>query len=446
MKVFRRILSGIICTIFLASLCGCHNEPEPPVDEPADDNIRVMPIEEPKPEWEYYENSFDGISIKAYNGNDVVAEIPAELDGKPVTRLGYFFEIENEVTTTLKFPAGIEDIPSGEIGKNLTEFIVDAGNERYFSQNGCIFYKSYHGNDVLAKCPQGRLGEFVVPSDVEGIAGGAFNGCSKITAVKLPESVDYIGSFAFNDCAALASINLPETVTWIDAYSFQDCTSLETLEIPEGVSNIGAHAFDGTPFLKKLIEKDPLVVINGILVDGTALKGEVVIPDTVTKIVDEAFTSSLMDENTTLKKVTLPEGLTKVDYHAFADCTALETVILPESLKYIEMSAFKNCKSLKCIELPSGLKSIGMDAFRGCTSLTEVDIPDGVTDIDMEAFKGCENLERVSVPDSVIRTSLNDCFEDCEKINVTFKGKTYTAANIDEFYAAVEENAKGDSQ
>lgn len=438
-----RILSIIICTIFLATLCGCHNEPEPPVDEPAPP-VRVMPIEEPLPEWEYYENLFEGITIKAYNGNDVVVEIPAELDGKPVTQLSLFFEITNDVTTTLKFPASIEDIPNGEIGKSITEFIVDAGNERYFSQNGCIFYKSYHGNDILAKCPQGRSGEFVVPNDVYGISVGAFNGCSEITAVKLPEGIDNIGSMAFYNCTALASVNLPETVTWIDAYSFQGCTSLETLEIPEGVSDIGAHAFDGTPFLEKLIEQDPLVVINGILVDGTALKGEVVIPDTVTEITGGAFVPAHENENTVLTKVTLPEGLTIVDYDAFEDCTALETVILPESIRYIRFSAFENCISLKSIDLPSGLISIGMCAFRGCTSLTEVDIPDGVTSIDMEAFEGCENLERVSVPDSVIYTSMNDCFEGCEKINVTFKGKTYTAANIDEFYAAVEENAKGD--
>lgn len=438
-----RILSIIICTIFLATLCGCNNEPEPPVDEPAPP-VRVMPIEEPLPEWEYSENLFDGITIRAYNGNDVVAEIPAELDGKPVTQLSLFFEITNDVTTTLKFPASIEDIPSGDLGKNLTEFIMDEGNERYFSKNGCIFYKSYSGNDVLAKCPQGRSGEFVVPNDVESISGGAFNGCDKITSVKLPESVQYIGGMAFYNCTALTSVNLPEALTSIDSYSFEGCTSLETLEIPEGVSDIGAHAFDGTPFLEKLIEQDPLVVINGILVDGSALKGEVVIPDTVTEITGGAFVPSHEDENTTLTKVTLPEGLTIVDYDAFEDCTALETVILPESIRYIRFSAFENCTSLKSIDLPSGLISIGMCAFRGCTSLTEVDIPDGVTSIDMEAFEGCENLERVSVPDSVIRTSLNDCFEGCEKINVTFKGKTYTAANIEEFYAAVEENAAGE--
>lgn len=444
----RRILPSIICAIFLFSLCGCKNEPEPPVDDPAsaNDNIRVMPIEEPKPEWEYSENVLDdGISIKAYNGNDVVVEIPAEIDGKPVTRLASFFEIKNNVSTTLKFPASVEDIPSHGIGENLTEFIVDEGNERYFSRNGCIFQKSYKGNDAFAKCPQGRSGEFEMPNGVDRILSGAFNDCAKITAVKLPEGVDYIGSMAFYNCTALKSINLPESLTNIDAYSFMGCTSLETLEIPETVSAIGMHAFDGTPFLKKLIEQDPLVVINGILVDGTALKGEVVIPDTVNKIANEAFTPSLESENTELTKVTLPESLTKIDYNAFADCTALETVILPESIRYIEMGAFKDCKSLKNIELPSGLKSIGMSSFRGCTSLTSVDIPDGITEINMEAFKGCENLERVSVPDSVVRTSLNSCFEDCEKINVTFKGETYTAANIEEFYAAVEENEKGES-
>lgn len=448
MKVFRRILSIIICTIFLTTLCGCNNEPEPPIDNPApaDDNIRVMPIEEPKPEWEYSESWDGGIMIDAYNGNDVVADIPAELDGKTVTRLGYFFKIENDVTTTLKFPASVTDIPLDKIGANLTDFIVDEGNERYFSKDGLIFRKSYYGEDVLVKCPEGRTGEFDVPDGVSDIAAGAFYGCAKLTAVKIPESIDMIGSFTFYDCTSLTSVTLPETVTYIDAYSFKGCTSLETLEIPETVSSIGASAFEETPFLQRLIEQNPLVVINGILVDGSTLKGEAVIPDTVTEIASGAFSSSLWEENTALTKVTLPEGIKAVSSNAFSDCVVLESVILPDSVEDIEYDAFEYCKSLKSIELPSGLRSIGMDAFRGCSSLTEVDIPDGVTEIDMSAFEDCENLERVNVPDSVVRTGYGGCFGGCEKINVTFKGVTYTAANIEEFYAAVEENARGDSQ
>lgn len=445
----KRLSALLASAIFLASLCGCKNEPEPPIDNPApaDDNIRVMPIEEPKPEWEYSENIFDdGISIKAYNGNDVVAAIPAEIDGKTVTRLGYYFEIKNDVTKTLKFPASIEEIPTDTIGANLTEFIVDEGNENYFSKNGCIFVKSYKESDELIKCPQGIEGEFEVPDGTEAIRSGAFYGCAKITAVKLPESIAYIGASAFCDCTSLKSAKIPENITWIYSNLFRGCTSLETVEIHEDVYSIDAHAFEGTPFLEKLIEQDPLVVINGILVDGTTLKGEVVIPDTVETIAPKAFVSSLLDENTEITKVTLPESFTMVDNDAFSNCTALETVILPEGLKYIEWCAFENCKSLKSIELPSGLEDISFNAFKGCTSLKSVDIPDGVKAIGMDAFENCENLERVTVPDSVVRTDFGGCFYGCEKINVTFKGVTYTAANIDEFYAAVEENAKGEAQ
>lgn len=418
-------------------LCGCGNKAESNVPAPPQpDNGRVNPIEESKPEWEYKEE--DGnITVEAYNGKDAVVTVPAAIDGKPVTRLGYLFEIENDTSTKLELPAGLEYIPHG-LGENITEIVVEEGGENFYSMDGMVFSKGYR-YDVLSVCPQGKTGEITVPDSIGGIGFFAFSDCSKITAVKIPESISWIDSGAFNNCTALTSVNIPKEVTVIKGSTFSGCTSLETLDIPETVTDIGAHAFEGTPFLQKLIEKDPFVVINGILVDGTTLKGEVTIPDNIKKIAGSAFAPSY-GKNTKLKKVLLHEGFTEIDYYVFENCTALEEVILPESLERINGNAFDGCTSLKSIDLPDGLKEIGMYAFIDCTGLISIEIPNGVTEIDMCAFQDCENLERVSVPDGVVEIGLNNCFKGCEKVNVTFKGKTYTAANIEEFYKAVEES------
>ncbi len=439
----KRVLSVLAVLVVMGTLCGCGGEteslPETELSAPQIDNTRVNPIEESLPEWEYDEEE-DGISVTEYNGNSAVVRIPEEIDGKPVKRIGYLFRVKNNSSVTLEIPACVEYIPYSELGDSLTEIVVDEGNERYFSRDG-ILYENAYGSTALYSCPQGRRGEVVVPDDTAEIGSYAFGGCKSITAVKIPESVERIRNGAFNGCSSLTSVNIPKAVTKIDGFVFEDCTSLESLEIPETITDISMYAFSGTPFLKKLIEKDPFVVINGILVDGTALKGEVTLPDNIKTIAYGAF-STYDEDNTELKKVILPESFTTIPSGAFSYCEALEEVRLPKGLTEIEAYAFENCSSLKSIEFPDGLEAIGWYAFENCVSLTSVDIPDGVTEVGMSSFRGCENLTQVNVPDSVIDVGLNDCFENCEKVNVTFMGKTYTAAELEQFYAAVAENAK----
>lgn len=442
----KRALSLLVCAAVMTTLCGCGDK-NAPVNENSlpgyvqPDNERVNPILEPEPEWEYYESDDGQLVLQSYRGKDKSLTIPGELDGKPVKRLSTFFSIDNDVTTALKIPAALKDIGGIDAGDNLTEFIVEEGNEKYYSADGCLYEKTvYDSFSVvsLIRCPSGKQGGVSVADGTEYISSYAFEGCKYITAVDIPEGVMSVAA-SFIDCTSLTSIKLPENVR-ISGYAFKGCTSLETIDIPE-TADISAHAFDDTPFLQKLMEQDPFVVVNGILIDATTLKGEVTLPDNIETIAFGAF-APYYDSNTWLKKVTFPEGFSIVDYGAFVDCEALEEVVLPDGLEEIDMYAFDNCTALKSIELPDGLTDIGMYAFNGCASLTGVDIPDGVTYIGSGAFQNCENLERVSVPDSLVYVGFGGCFEGCEKLTVTFKGNTYTYAELEKFYEAVEENAR----
>ena len=446
----KHAISLLVCAAIMTTLCGCGGKtgssvPRTPSNVQPD-NDRVNPILEPEPEWGYYETDDGQLVLQSYRGKDKSLTIPAELDGKPVKRLSTFFSIDNDVTTALKIPAALKDIGGIDAGDALTEIIVEEGNEKYFTADGCLYEKMVYDTFSvvsLIRCPPGKKGGAAVADGTEYISSGAFEGCKYITAVDIPESVMSIAA-SFIDCTSLTSVSLPEDVR-ISGYAFKGCTSLETLDIPETVTDISAHAFDDTPFLQKLIEQDPFVVINGILIDATTLKGEVTLPDNIETIAHSAF-APYYDSNTWLKKVTFPQGFIRVDYGAFVDCEALEEVVLPEGLEEIDMYAFDNCSGLKSIELPSSLTEIEMYAFRGCTSLTSVDIPNGVTYISSGAFQNCEALERVNIPDSVVYVGFGGCFEGCEKISVTFKGNAYTAANIDDFYAAVEENAQNEQE
>lgn len=78
-----------------------------------------------------------------------------------------------------------------------------------------------------------------------------------------------------------------------------------------------------------------------------------------------------------LTSVTMPLNLTYIGIRAFSDCTGLKTIQLPFFLETIDMAAFENCTVLESISISTHIKLIGSEAFKGCTKLAEVTINDG---------------------------------------------------------------------
>ncbi len=113
-----------------------------------------------------------------------------------------------------------------------------------------------------------------------------------------------------------------------------------------------------------------------------------------------------------IKSVSLPDGLTSIGYYAFKDCTGLTAISIPDSVTSIGNYAFYKCTGLTSITIPSGVTSIGNYAFRDCTGLTAISIPDSVTSIGNVAFAGCTGLTAISIPSGV--TAISDsAFMDC---------------------------------
>ena len=71
-------------------------------------------------------------------------------------------------------------------------------------------------------------------------------------------------------------------------------------------------------------------------------------------------------------------------------------VCVPESVKIIGEAAFEDTK-VRSIYLPYGVTAIEKWAFYGCHSLNGIDIPSTVTAIESEAFAECSHLNEVTV-------------------------------------------------
>ncbi len=172
--------------------------------------------------------------------------------------------------------------------------------------------------------------------------------------------------------------------------------------------------------LKFTSNGDGTCYVSGI---GKCKDTDIVIPktsprgDEVIGIGNNAFYSCR-----TLKRITIPEGVTSIGNFAFYECVDLANITIPSSVKSIGYVAFYSCANLQSITIPEGIKSIGDYTFHECMSLTNITIPDGVTDIGNEAFRYCAHLAVVTIPTSV--TNIGEyAFADCASLaTIIFQG------------------------
>jgi len=106
--------------------------------------------------------------------------------------------------------------------------------------------------------------EVSIPEGVLSVGNETFNDCVKLSSVELPASLSSIGDGAFYGCASLASIAVPGTVADWGDYVFSSCERLESVRIGEGVDRVPTRSFIGDSLLSsvelpssvKLIEKN----------------------------------------------------------------------------------------------------------------------------------------------------------------------------------------------
>ena len=208
-------------------------------------------------------------TIKKYNGNDAVVNIPSEINGTPVTTIGNAAFRDSSVTS-VTIPASVTEIGANAFAgcTNLTSVnyegdwsnltiqsgnpaVQDAANAPLFNfefippDNTAVIVTNYKYNGAAA--------DVTIPSRYQGkpvtMIGHAAFFNSAVTSVTIPDSVTSISDEAFINCPKLTNISIPNSVTYIGFSAFSSCTSLKSITLPSSLRTIGNSAFAGCPSL-----------------------------------------------------------------------------------------------------------------------------------------------------------------------------------------------------
>ena len=236
------------------------------------------------------------------------------------------------------------------------------GNKYYEAADGDLLYWVYPDHAaVRSNYEITDNGEYIIKTSGDIVIPSEFRG------------VPVTGVFGFGGAQELTSITLPDTITVIADNAFLDCTSLETINVPKSVNRVGYDAFEGTLCIENKRKESPLVILNGVLVDGHKCEGEVVIPDNVPRIADRAF----------------------------MDCESIESVSIPDSVEYIGRQAFYNTGWLNKLSAENELVIVNDFLLNGNNCGEGLVIPDTVKSINGQSFVCVDTLQSVTIPKSV---------------------------------------------
>ena len=322
------------------------------------------------------------------------------------------------------------------------------------------------------------LRKLVIGNDIENIPDNAFNGCSNLSSITVGSKIKEIKSYSFNGCNNIAKVfwltNTPPTgyeylFGKINYVSNNKYTKLENKVV--------------TQFLSSNFEIDGIVYIPTSLADRKCCVADynpgvnnrdVSIPSTVTyqgvelivgDIMPHAFYKnelaeamalenkgmvgeSAFEDCNNLARVEIPQSITRIEDHAFRNCTALtdafffdretqlplgaqlfaecplDTLYLGAKIEYISeasesTSPFCGNKSLKTVIITDVETDIYDYEFYGCSGLEMAVVGDGVERIGRWTFSGCSSLKNFTFGSNV-STIGEEAFSDCTAVtNIT---------------------------
>ena len=317
----KRKRRASVLAVLLALLCVISSMSVFKVDVKAEES--AMKTEDGR--FEYVEDTENGgYMIYDYLLNEDAVEIPAEINGKPVTSIDQYSFYQKTMTSV-----------------TIPDTVKKIGESAFYE---CKNLKNVHIPDSVTDLEPYSFGDcyalasFNIPKGITEIPAYAFE-WANITSLDIPDNITKIGEGAFGFCENVTSLTIPDSVTEIGEKAFQSCKGLKSFEVPKNVTKLSGNAFmssgittltvspenpvyDSRDNCNAVIETDTDKLIIGIY--GTK------IPETIRTIGSHAFESS--HELSTLE---IPVGVTTIEDYAFDECGSLANLTIPKTVKSI---------------------------------------------------------------------------------------------------------------
>lgn len=376
-------------------------------------------------------NGLENICDGAFSGCAYLESISLP---ESVTEIGWY-AFENTGLTSLTLPKGLTILghrvladTKGVTVLSIPKTVVDAWSALEGSYVQSLTFES-----GITKIPGSvasgaeHLTQVTIPNSATKIEDYAFSSCTSLTGISIPDSVTEIGWSVFSN-TGLTSLALPKYLTDLGYYVLTDTKGVTVLTIPKTVTN-AYRALDGSYVQDLAFESGCTEIPGGIALDAQRLI-KVTIPESVTKIKDNAFNSCI-----SLVEINIPNRVTEICDGAFAECSSLKSIGLPDSVTEIGRYAFANT-GLTSLILPKYVTYLGWDILNGTEGVTTLTIPKTVTDAgsaleqsyvqDLTFESGCaeipegiangaQHLTKVIIPESVIKIG-NSAFRCCSSL------------------------------
>ncbi len=274
--------------------------------------------------------------------------------------------------------------------------------------------------------------------------------------ITIPDGVKSIENYAFGNSPSVTSVTIPKSLESMDGNVFSFCMKLKEIKVSKNNQYFSSE--NGILYDKKK---------KVLLQCPREMEGDIIIPETVVKIGDEAFWNCYY-----LTSISIPESVTSIGKYAFHFCLRLLNATIPKNVKSIGVGAFAGEASMsdiqvsednkyftsengilydkkkkvliQCpraksgeIKIPESVTNIGEEAFEYCQNVTSIIIPESVTNIGRVAFKSCENLTSVIIPQGVTQIE-ESTFAGCSSLKSVTIPESVTSIDKSAFDTSVD--------
>ncbi|WP_270580371.1 leucine-rich repeat protein [Butyricicoccus sp. OF27-2pH9A] len=252
----------------------------------------------------------------------------------------------------------------------------------------------------------------------------AFRGQKSLTTVDGMDNITAIGNYMFTACSALTSVADLSKVTSVGIQAFMNCSSLTTLEGLNfsALTSIRQDAFNNMESFSLELGEHTFDALESLgiraFANMTGITGTVVLPEGITEIPENAFSSTgitgvdwshitvigtgAFRKCAGLTELHLSDSVTSIGESAFSGSGLTGELQLPNSITSIGSNAFENVKIEGDLVLPNALTFLGTSAFRG-TAISSVTFPGALKNIGSYAFYRCSHLSgTLIIPEGVV--------------------------------------------